>query len=193
MVLFGSFSKSFFKSCNGTRYNTQTLEVEYKGKNIAQVLEMSVDEAYEFFNKIPKIHQKLKTLKEVGLGYITLGQNATTLSGGEAQRIKLAKELSRKDTGKTLYILDEPTTGLHFADVDRLVKVLHHLTDLGNSVIVIEHNLDMIKNADFIIDIGPEGGSNGGNIVDSGSPEKIARRAKKTGSHTGRFLAKELK
>ncbi len=180
-------------SCNGTRYNTQTLEVEYKGKNIAQVLEMSVDEAYEFFNKIPKIHQKLKTLKEVGLGYITLGQNATTLSGGEAQRIKLAKELSRKDTGKTLYILDEPTTGLHFADVDRLVKVLHHLTDLGNSVIVIEHNLDMIKNADFIIDIGPEGGSNGGNIVDSGSPEKIARRAKKTGSHTGRFLAKELK
>ena len=180
-------------SCNGTRYNTQTLEVEYKGKNIAQVLEMSVDEAYEFFNKIPKIHQKLKTLKEVGLGYITLGQNATTLSGVEAQRIKLAKELSRKDTGKTLYILDEPTTGLHFADVDRLVKVLHHLTDLGNSVIVIEHNLDMIKNADFIIDIGPEGGSNGGNIVDSGSPEKIARRAKKTGSHTGRFLAKELK
>ncbi|MDE5602904.1 MAG: excinuclease ABC subunit UvrA, partial [Helicobacter sp.] len=172
-------------SCNGTRYNTQTLEVEYKGKNIAQVLQMSVDEAYEFFNKIPKIHQKLKTLKEVGLGYITLGQNATTLSGGEAQRIKLAKELSRKDTGKTLYILDEPTTGLHFADVDRLVKVLHHLTDLGNSVIVIEHNLDMIKNADFIIDIGPEGGSNGGNIVDSGSPEKIARRAKKTGSHTG--------
>ncbi|WP_104722645.1 excinuclease ABC subunit UvrA [Helicobacter mesocricetorum] len=180
-------------SCNGTRYNAQTLEVEYKGKNIAQVLEMSVDEGYEFFKKIPKIHQKLKTLKEVGLGYITLGQNATTLSGGEAQRIKLAKELSRKDTGKTLYILDEPTTGLHFADVDRLVKVLHHLTDLGNSVIVIEHNLDMIKNADFIIDIGPEGGSNGGNIVDSGSPEKIARRAKKTGSYTGKFLAKELK
>lgn len=128
----------------------------------------------------------------MGLGYITLGQNAVTLSGGEAQRIKLAKELSRKDTGKTLYILDEPTTGLHFADVDRLVRVLHHLTDLGNSVIVIEHNLDIIKNADFILDIGPEGGSNGGKIVDSGSPERIARRHKKTASHTGKFLAKEL-
>ena len=179
-------------SCQGTRYNAQTLEVEYRGKNIAQVLEMSVDEACEFFAKIPKIYQKLKTLKDVGLGYITLGQNATTLSGGEAQRIKLAKELSRKDTGKTLYVLDEPTTGLHFADVDRLVKVLHHLTDLGNSVIVIEHNLDMIKNADFIIDVGPEGGSGGGNIVDSGTPERIAKRHKKTGSHTGKFLAKEL-
>lgn len=179
-------------SCKGMRYNTQTLEVEYRGKNIAQVLEMSVDEACEFFSKIPKIYQKLKTLQDVGLGYITLGQNAITLSGGEAQRIKLAKELSRKDTGKTLYILDEPTTGLHFADVDRLVKVLHHLTDLGNSVIVIEHNLDMIKNADFIIDIGPEGGSHGGSIVDSGSPEHIAKRHKKTGSHTGKFLEKEL-
>lgn len=178
--------------CYGTRYNAQTLEVEYKGKNIAQILEMSVDEACEFFSKIPKIYQKLRTLKDVGLGYITLGQNAITLSGGEAQRIKLAKELSRKDTGNTLYILDEPTTGLHFADVDRLVNVLHHLTELGNSVIVIEHNLDMIKNADFIIDIGPEGGSQGGNIVDMGSPERISKRYKKTGSHTGRFLAKEL-
>lgn len=180
-------------ACNGTRYNTQTLEVEYKGKNIAEVLNLSVDEACAFFAKIPKVYQKLRTLKDVGLGYITLGQNAITLSGGEAQRIKLAKELSRKDTGKTLYILDEPTTGLHFADVDKLVKVLHHLTDLGNSVIVIEHNLDMIKNADFIIDIGPEGGSGGGNIVDSGTPEHIAKRYKKTGSHTGRFLSKELK
>ena len=179
-------------SCQGTRYNAQTLEVEYRGKNIAQVLEMSVDEACEFFAKIPKIYQKLKTLKDVGLGYITLGQNATTLSGGEAQRIKLAKELSRKDTGKTLYVLDEPTTGLHFADVDRLVKVLHHLTDLGNSVIVIAHNLDMIKNAAFLIDVGPEGGSGGGKIGDSGTPEQVAKRYKNTGSHTGRFLAKEL-
>lgn len=180
-------------ACNGMRYNTQTLEITYKGKNIAEVLALSVDEACEFFSKIPKIHQKLKTLQDVGLGYITLGQNAITLSGGEAQRIKLAKELSRKDTGKTLYILDEPTTGLHFADIDRLVRVLHHLTDLGNSVIVIEHNLDMIKNADFIVDIGPEGGSKGGLVVDSGTPERIAKRYKKTGSHTGKFLAKELK
>lgn len=179
-------------ACGGTRYNTQTLEVTYKGKNISEVLALSVDEACEFFAKIPRIYQKLRTLQDVGLGYITLGQNAVTLSGGEAQRIKLAKELSRKDTGRTLYVLDEPTTGLHFADVDRLVRVLHHLTDLGNSVIVIEHNLDMIKNADFILDIGPEGGNGGGNIVDSGTPERIARRHKKTGSHTGRFLAKEL-
>lgn len=179
-------------SCHGMRYNPQTLEVEYKGKNIAQVLEMSVDEACEFFSKIPKIYQKLRTLKDVGLGYITLGQNAITLSGGEAQRIKLAKELSRKDTGRTLYVLDEPTTGLHFADVDKLTKVLHHLTDLGNSVIVIEHNLDMIKNADYIIDVGPEGGSKGGNIVDSGTPEHIVKRHKKTGSYTGKFLEKEL-
>lgn len=179
-------------ACGGTRYNTQTLEVAYKGKNISEVLALSVDEACEFFAKIPRIYQKLRTLQDVGLGYITLGQNAVTLSGGEAQRIKLAKELSRKDTGRTLYVLDEPTTGLHFADVDRLVRVLHHLTDLGNSVIVIEHNLDMIKNADFILDIGPEGGNGGGNIVDSGTPERIARRHKKTGSHTGRFLAKEL-
>ncbi len=179
-------------ACGGTRYNPQTLEIDYKGKNIAEVLALSVDEACEFFAKIPKIYQKLKTLQDVGLGYIMLGQNAITLSGGEAQRIKLAKELSRKDTGNTLYVLDEPTTGLHFADVDKLVRVLHHLTDLGNSVIVIEHNLDMIKNADFIVDIGPEGGSKGGLIVDSGSPERVARRHKKTGSYTGKFLAKEL-
>ena len=144
-------------SCQGSRYNAQTLEILYKDKSIADVLNMSVDEALPFFSKLPKIAQKLQTLQDVGLGYITLGQNATTLSGGEAQRIKLAKELSRKDTGKTLYILDEPTTGLHFADVDRLTKVLHHLVSLGNSAIVIEHNLDMIKNADYIIDIGPEG------------------------------------
>ncbi|HIY44600.1 MAG TPA: excinuclease ABC subunit UvrA [Candidatus Helicobacter avistercoris] len=180
-------------SCQGSRYNAQTLEILYKDKSIADVLNMSVDEALPFFSKLPKIAQKLQTLQDVGLGYITLGQNATTLSGGEAQRIKLAKELSRKDTGKTLYILDEPTTGLHFADVDRLTKVLHHLVSLGNSAIVIEHNLDMIKNADYIIDIGPEGGDKGGKIVDMGSVEHIAKNAKKSGSYTGAFLAKELK
>lgn len=180
-------------SCQGSRYNAQTLEILYKDKSIADVLNMSVDEALPFFSKLPKIAQKLQTMQDVGLGYITLGQNATTLSGGEAQRIKLAKELSRKDTGKTLYILDEPTTGLHFADVDRLTKVLHHLVSLGNSAIVIEHNLDMIKNADYIIDIGPEGGDKGGKIVDMGSVEHIAKNAKKSGSYTGAFLAKELK
>ncbi|WP_442778071.1 MULTISPECIES: excinuclease ABC subunit UvrA [unclassified Helicobacter] len=178
--------------CDGAKYNKQTLEIKYKGKSIADVLAMSVDEALEFFLKIPKIASKLKTLQEVGLGYITLGQNAVTLSGGEAQRIKLSKELSRKDTGKTLYVLDEPTTGLHFADVDRLTKVLHSLVELGNSVIVIEHNLDMIKNADYIIDIGPEGGQKGGRLVDCGSVEKVARDYKKTGSYTGEYLAKEL-
>lgn len=180
-------------SCNGQRYNQQTLEVLYKGKTIADVLAMSVDEAFEFFTTIPKIHQKLKTLVDVGLGYITLGQNAVTLSGGEAQRIKLAKELSRKDTGKTLYILDEPTTGLHFADVDRLTSVLHHFVELGNSVLVIEHNLDMVKNADYIVDMGPEGGSGGGAIVAVGTPEGLAQNHKQSGSHTGRYLAKELK
>ncbi|MRI58536.1 MAG: excinuclease ABC subunit A [Epsilonproteobacteria bacterium] len=180
-------------ACKGRRYNEQTLEVTYKGKNIADVLDMSVDEALEFFASIPKISQKLKTLQDVGLGYITLGQNAVTLSGGEAQRIKLAKELSRKDTGNTLYILDEPTTGLHFADVDRLVKVLHHLVDLGNSVIVIEHNLDVIKNADYIVDMGPEGGSKGGRVIAVGTPEEVARDYQKSGSYTGEFLAKELR
>jgi len=180
-------------ACKGKRYNPQTLEITYKGKNIADVLAMSVDEALYFFEHIPKIFTKLKTLQDVGLGYITLGQNAVTLSGGEAQRIKLAKELSRRDTGNTLYILDEPTTGLHFADVDRLVKVLHHLTDLGNTVLVIEHNLDMIKNADYIIDIGPEGGSKGGKVIASGNPEEVAEKAEETGSYTGKFLKKELK
>jgi len=180
-------------ACQGKRYNPQTLEITYKGKNIADVLAMSVDEALHFFENIPKIFTKLKTLQDVGLGYITLGQNAVTLSGGEAQRIKWAKELSRRDTGNTLYILDEPTTGLHFADVDRLTKVLHHLTDLGNTVLVIEHNLDLIKNADYIIDMGPEGGSKGGRVVAVGSPEEIAKMAEKTGSYTGEFLKKELK
>ncbi len=179
-------------SCKGTRYNKQTLEVLYKGKNISDVLKMSVDEAYEFFGPIPKINQIMSTLVDVGLGYITLGQNAVTLSGGEAQRIKLSKELSRKDTGKTLYILDEPTTGLHFADVDRLTGVLHKFVELGNSVLIIEHNLDMIKNADYIIDMGPEGGSGGGLIIAEGSPEKVASEHKKTGSYTGEYLKKEL-
>ncbi|MFT7860814.1 MAG: excinuclease ABC subunit UvrA [Sulfurimonas sp.] len=179
-------------SCKGKRYNQQTLEVYYKGKTIADVLAMSVDEAYEFFKPIPKIHQKLKTLVDVGLGYITLGQNAVTLSGGEAQRIKLSKELSRKDTGKTLYILDEPTTGLHFADVDRLTGVLHKFVELGNSVLIIEHNLDMVKNADYIVDMGPEGGSGGGEIIDAGTPEELAKNYKKSGSYTGEYLEKEL-
>jgi excinuclease ABC subunit A len=180
-------------ACNGKRYNAQTLEIEYKGKSISDVLSMSVTEALEFFKAIPKMKAKLKTLDDVGLGYITLGQNAVTLSGGEAQRIKLSKELSRKDTGKTLYILDEPTTGLHFEDVNRLTAVLHHLVELGNSVLVIEHNLDMIKNADFIIDMGPEGGSGGGEIIAVGSPEVLANEAEKTKSYTGKFLKKELK
>ncbi|WP_373071112.1 excinuclease ABC subunit UvrA [Sulfurimonas sp.] len=179
-------------ACHGQRYNLQTLEVLYKGKTISDVLNMSVEEAYEFFKTIPKIKQKMKTLVDVGLGYITLGQNAVTLSGGEAQRIKLSKELSRKDTGKTLYILDEPTTGLHFADVDRLTKVLHHFVELGNSVLIIEHNLDMIKNADYIIDMGPEGGSGGGLVIAEGTPEELANSYKQTGSYTGEYLEKEL-
>lgn len=179
-------------TCHGTRYNQQTLEVFYKGKTISDVLNMSVDEAFEFFKPIPKIHLKLKTIVDVGLGYISLGQNAVTLSGGEAQRIKLSKELSRKDTGKTLYILDEPTTGLHFADVDRLTNVLHQFVELGNSMLIIEHNLDMIKNADYIIDMGPEGGSGGGLIIAEGTPEELAENYEKTGSYTGEYLKKEL-
>jgi excinuclease ABC, A subunit len=179
--------------CGGARYNSQTLEVKYKGKNISEVLAMSIDEALEFFAAVPKIKQKLKTLQDVGLGYITLGQNATTLSGGEAQRVKLAKELSRTDTGKTLYILDEPTTGLHFGDVDRLVSVLQHLVELGNSVIVIEHNLDVIKNCDYVVDLGPLGGAGGGRIIAQGTPLNLAKNYKKTGSFTGEFLAMEFK
>ena len=179
-------------ACDGKRYNQQSLEVFYKGKTIADVLAMSVDEAYEFFAPIPKINLKMKTLVDVGLGYITLGQNAVTLSGGEAQRIKLAKELSRKDTGKTLYILDEPTTGLHFADVDRLTGVLHKFVELGNSMLIIEHNLDMIKNADYIIDMGPEGGSGGGLVIAEGTPEELANTYETTGSYTGEYLKKEL-
>ncbi len=180
-------------ACHGSRYNLQTLQVEYKGKTISDVLNMSVGEALEFFAPIPKIKAILQTLSDVGLDYITLGQNAVTLSGGEAQRIKLAKELSRRDTGSTLYILDEPTTGLHFDDVNRLTKVLHNFVELGNSVLVIEHNLDMIKNADYIIDMGPEGGSGGGLIVAEGTPETIACEWEKTGSFTGKYLEIELK
>lgn len=180
-------------SCKGAKYNPQTLEIKVKGKSIADVLNMSVEEAYEFFAKFPKIAVKLKTLIDVGLGYITLGQNATTLSGGEAQRIKLAKELSKKDTGKTLYILDEPTTGLHFEDVNHLLQVLHSLVALGNSMLVIEHNLDIIKNADYIIDMGPDGGDKGGRVIASGTPLEVAQNCEKTRSYTGKFLALELK
>ncbi len=179
--------------CVGARYNPQTLEILYRGKSISDVLGMSVDIALEFFAKVPKLYAKLRTLSDVGLGYITLGQNAVTLSGGEAQRIKLSKELSKKDTGNTLYILDEPTTGLHFADVDRLTAVLHHLVDLGNSVIVIEHNLDIVKNADYVIDMGPDGGNKGGQIIAEGTPMQLANNHKETGSYTGFYLEKELK
>lgn len=179
--------------CGGKKYNPQTLEIEYNDKNIADVLNLSVSEALEFFKKIPRITQKLKTINDIGLGYITLGQNALTLSGGEAQRIKIAKELCKKDTGKTLYVLDEPTTGLHFEDINNLIKVLHHLVALGNSMIVIEHNLDVVKNADYIIDIGPEGGDKGGKVIDCGSVESLIKNAKKSGSYTAKYLLKEVK
>lgn len=171
--------------CKGKRYNRETLEVRYKGKNISEVLEMTIEEACEFFKPIPKIFRKLETLEQVGLGYIRMGQPATTLSGGEAQRIKLAAELSKRATGSTLYILDEPTTGLHFEDVEKLLTVLHRLVDQGNTVIVIEHNLDVIKTADWIVDMGPEGGIGGGQVVAYGPPEKIAKAKK---SWTGKYL-----
>ncbi len=174
------------EQCHGKRYNRETLEVRFKGKNIAEVLEMSVEEGVGFFENVPKIARRLRTLHDVGLDYIRLGQPATTLSGGEAQRIKLATELSKVATGDTLYILDEPTTGLHFADVARLLEVLGRLVDQGNSVVVIEHNLDVIKTADWLIDLGPEGGDGGGEIVEVGTPEEIAAAK---GSYTGRFLA----
>jgi len=174
--------------CGGARYNRETLEVYYKGKNIHEVLNMTVEEALLFFTAIPHIKKKLDTLLEVGLGYIKLGQSATTLSGGEAQRVKLAKELSRKDTGKTLYILDEPTTGLHFHDVKRLLQILFTLRDHGNTIIVIEHNLDVIKTADWVIDLGPEGGDKGGEIVAIGTPEDVVKDCKNSGSFTGKFL-----
>lgn len=175
--------------CKGKRYNKETLEVKYKGKTIADVLDMTVEEALQFFENIPRIKQKIQTLYDVGLGYIKLGQPSTTLSGGEAQRIKLAAELSKKATGKTLYILDEPTTGLHIADVHKLVEILQRLVDTGNSIIVIEHNLDLIKTADYIIDLGPEGGDNGGQVVAVGSPEQIVKNDR---SYTGKFLKKYI-
>jgi excinuclease ABC subunit A len=177
-------------TCKGKRYNRETLEIHYKGKNIHQCLEMTIEDARDFFDPVPSIARKLQTLIDVGLGYIRLGQAATTLSGGEAQRVKLAKELSKRDTGATLYILDEPTTGLHFADIEQLLKVLHRLRDHGNTVVVIEHNLDVIKTADWVVDLGPEGGSGGGYIIAEGTPEDIAKAER---SHTGRFLKQMLK
>ena len=176
-------------SCYGHRYNRETLEIFYKGKNIHNILSFTVEEAHEFFMPVPTIERKLKTLLDVGLGYIKLGQNATTLSGGEAQRVKLALELSKRDTGRTLYILDEPTTGLHFADIQLLLNVLHQLRDNGNTLVVIEHNLDVIKTADWIIDLGPEGGDGGGEIIAEGPPEKIISNNK---SFTGKYLKKYL-
>ena len=173
-------------TCKAKRYNRETLDIRYKGKNIHQVLDMTVEDAAGFFYAVPVIKRKLDTLLAVGLGYIHLGQSATTLSGGEAQRIKLSRELSKRDTGKTLYILDEPTTGLHFHDIKQLLTVLNRLRDHGNTVVVIEHNLDVIKTADWIIDLGPEGGDHGGTVVASGTPEDVAANK---ASYTGQYLA----
>ena len=175
--------------CKGKRFNRETLEVKYKDKSIADVLDMTIDEAYKFFDAIPAIKNRLDLLRQVGLGYVKLGQPATTLSGGEAQRIKLSKELSKKATGKTLYILDEPTTGLHFDDINKLLKVLHQLVENGNSMIVIEHNLDVIKTADYIVDIGPEGGDGGGKIIAQGTPEQVA---KANVGYTAKYLKDKL-
>ena len=171
--------------CHGQRYNRETLEVQWKGRNIAQILDMTVEDAHLFLKPVPTIARKLHTLLDVGLSYIKLGQAATTLSGGEAQRVKLALELSKRDTGRTLYILDEPTTGLHFADIALLLKVLHQLRDAGNTIVVIEHNLDVIKTADWLIDLGPEGGGGGGTVVGVGTPEELAA---KPASHTPPYL-----
>ena len=175
--------------CKGRRYNRETLEVRYKGKNIYEVLEMTVEEALPFFENLPRIYNKLQTLFEVGLSYVKLGQPSTTLSGGEAQRVKLATELSKRSTGQTIYILDEPTTGLHSADVHKLIEVLQKLVDTGNTVVVIEHNLDVIKTADHIIDLGPEGGDGGGYVVCTGTPEEVAQCAD---SYTGKYLKRML-
>jgi excinuclease ABC subunit A len=173
------------ETCKGARYNRETLEIQFKGKSIADVLDMTVEDAQEFFKAVPSIREKMDALMRVGLGYIKVGQQATTLSGGEAQRVKLSKELSKRSTGRTLYILDEPTTGLHFEDVRKLLEVLHELVDQGNTVVVIEHNLDVIKTADWLIDLGPEGGSGGGEIVAAGTPEDVAEVE---ASWTGRYL-----
>ena len=175
--------------CGGKRYNRETLEVKYKGKSIYDVLDMTVEEALTFFENVPSIHRKIQTLYDVGLSYLKLGQPSTTLSGGEAQRIKLATELSRRSTGKTIYILDEPTTGLHFADVHKLTEILQRLAEGGNTVVVIEHNLDVIKTADYIIDMGPEGGDGGGTVIAKGTPEEVA---KVEGSYTGKYIKKYL-
>ncbi len=177
------------EQCDGKRYNRETLEVRFKGKTIADVLDMAVEDALEFFQHVPKIKRRLQALHDVGLDYIRLGQPATTLSGGEAQRVKLATELAKVATGRTLYILDEPTTGLHFADVERLLEMLQRLVDSGNTVVVIEHNLDVIKTADRLIDMGPEGGEEGGLVVASGTPEQVSATE---GSYTGRFLSEVL-
>ena len=177
------------ETCKGKRYNRETLEIRFKGKSISDVLDMTVEEAVVFYEHHPKILRKIKTLNDVGLGYITMGQHATTLSGGEAQRVKLAAELSKKDTGKTFYILDEPTTGLHFQDIQHLLDVLNKLVDKGNTVLIIEHNLDVIKVADSIIDLGPEGGDEGGTVVATGSPEEVI---KIKNSYTGSYLKHEL-
>jgi excinuclease ABC subunit A len=175
--------------CRGKRYNRETLEVHYKGRSIHEVLDMTVEDALGFFHAVPVVAGKLRTLMDVGLSYLRLGQNATTLSGGEAQRVKLAKELSKRSTGRTLYILDEPTTGLHFHDVEQLLGVLHRLRDEGNTVVVIEHNLDVIKTADWIVDLGPEGGDGGGRVIAEGTPEQVARSRQ---SYTGLYLAPML-
>jgi excinuclease ABC subunit A len=176
--------------CKGKRYNAQTLEIKYRGKTISDILEMRVDEAAEFFTNIPRVRTKLSTICDVGLGYIKMGQPATTLSGGEAQRVKLATELSRRSTGRTFYVLDEPTTGLHFADIHKLLEVLQRLVKLGNSVLVIEHNLDVIKTADYLIDLGPEGGDRGGTVIASGTPEEVAANE---ASYTGHYLVPVLR
>jgi excinuclease ABC subunit A len=176
--------------CRGKRYNRETLEITYKGKNIADVLDLTVDEGARFFRNVPTIAEKLNSLLDVGLGYLRLGQAGTTLSGGEAQRVKLATELAKKATGRTVYILDEPTTGLHFADIEKLLEVLMKLRNAGNTIVVIEHNLEMIKCADWIIDLGPEGGDGGGEVVASGPPEKVANIS---ASHTGQYLRPILK
>src|SRR5687768_17399725 len=175
--------------CHGRRYNRETLEIRYKGRTIHEVLEMTAGEAAAFFSAVPTLARKLRTLIDVGLAYVRLGQSATTLSGGEAQRVKLSLELSKRDTGRTLYILDEPTTGLHFQDIELLLSVLHRLRDAGNTVVVIEHNLDVIKTADWIFDLGPEGGEAGGRLVADGTPEQIAAAS---ASHTGRYLKHAL-
>ena len=176
--------------CKGKRYNRETLEIKYKDKNIDEVLNMTVEEAMNFFKNIPRISRKLELINDVGLGYIKLGQSSTTLSGGEAQRVKLSTELSRKSTGNTMYLLDEPTTGLHFDDISKLLKILNKLVDAGNTVVIIEHNLEVIKSADYIIDLGPEGGEKGGQIIAAGTPEEITRNS---ASYTGKFLKKVLK